>query len=85
MEALAAALTAISKGGTLGALPTLWVHGADDQLVPLAGSRIGIEEIRGGDLTERIYPEARHEVFNETNKDEVLDAVTGFAERVLSR
>ncbi|MEV0313411.1 alpha/beta hydrolase [Nonomuraea fuscirosea] len=83
LEAFATALDTIAKGGTFGALPTLWVHGEDDQLVPLPGSRSGIDAVRGGDLTERIYPGARHEVFNETNKDEVLDDVTSFIDRTL--
>ncbi|GAA3133286.1 hypothetical protein GCM10020001_064710 [Nonomuraea salmonea] len=40
--------------------------------------------IRGTNLTERIYPGARHEIFNETNKDEVLDDVTAFIDQSLS-
>ncbi|WP_043616514.1 alpha/beta hydrolase [Nonomuraea candida] len=84
LEAFATTLATIAKGGTLGALPTLWVHGEEDQLVPLAGSRVGIEAIKGDDLSERVYPGARHEVFNETNKDEVLDDVTRFIDHALS-
>ncbi|MFG1957773.1 alpha/beta hydrolase [Nonomuraea sp. NPDC049028] len=83
LEAFATTIATIAKGGSLGSLPTLWIHGADDQLVPLASSRTGIETIRGDDLTERIYPDARHEVFNETNRDEVLTDVTTFIDRVL--
>ncbi|MEV4113212.1 lysophospholipase [Nonomuraea sp. NPDC049695] len=83
LEAFAKTLATIAKGGSLGSLPTLWVHGADDELVPLSGSRSGIEAIKGTDLTERIYEGARHEVFNETNKDEVLDDVTGFVDRAV--
>ncbi|MFI9588976.1 lysophospholipase [Nonomuraea sp. NPDC052265] len=83
VEAFAAMLDTIAKGGTFGSLPTLWVHGEDDQLVPLAGSRAGVEAVKGIDLTERIYAGARHEVFNETNKDEVLDDVQAFVDRVL--
>ncbi|MEV2268184.1 alpha/beta hydrolase [Nonomuraea africana] len=83
VEAFAATMEEIAKAGSLGALPTLWIHGADDRLVPLEGSRRGIEAVRGDDLTERIYPGARHEVFNETNKEEVLAEVTAFVDRVL--
>ncbi|MBO2449927.1 lysophospholipase [Actinomadura barringtoniae] len=83
VEALDATVQAINAHGSLGALPTLWVHGSDDQLVPLDGTRTGIDAIRGDDLTEKIYPEARHEVFNETNKDEVLGDVTAFIDRNL--
>jgi alpha-beta hydrolase superfamily lysophospholipase len=78
VEAFDHCLTTIAAGGRLDALPTLWVHGEADELVPLPETRGGIEEIRGEDLTEVVYPGARHEVFNETNKDEVLSDVTGF-------
>jgi alpha-beta hydrolase superfamily lysophospholipase len=83
VEAFDRALAAIADGGRLGALPTLWLHGTGDQLVPLADTRIGIERIRGDDFTEVRYPDARHEIFNEINKDEVLAAVTAFVDRVL--
>ncbi|MEU5880758.1 lysophospholipase [Spirillospora sp. NPDC047279] len=83
LEALDACLNAISEQGSLGALPTLWIHGSADQLVPLDGTRTGIEAVRGSDLTEKIYPEARHEVFNETNKAEILTDVTTFIDRTL--
>jgi alpha-beta hydrolase superfamily lysophospholipase len=81
VEAFDRCLSAIAAGGRLGALPTLWVHGEADELVPLRETRVGIEEIRGDDLTETIYPGARHEVFNETNKDEVLRDVAEFVTR----
>ena len=83
VEAFDRVLEAIAGGGRLGALPTLWLHGTGDELVPLADTRIGIEQIRGDDFTEVRYPDARHEIFNEINKDEVLAEVTGFIDRVL--
>jgi alpha-beta hydrolase superfamily lysophospholipase len=78
-----ACLDRIREHGPLGALPTFWVHGEDDQLVPLDGTREGIEALRGVVFEEKIYPGARHEVFNETNKDEVLGDVTAFIDRNL--
>jgi alpha-beta hydrolase superfamily lysophospholipase len=78
VEAFDRCLTAIASGGRLGALPTMWVHGEADELVPLSETRVGIEQIRGTDLTEIVYPGARHEVLNETNKDDVLADVTAF-------
>ncbi|MFI6519665.1 lysophospholipase [Spirillospora sp. NPDC050679] len=83
LEALDEAMRRIGGHGPLGDLPTFWAHGADDRLVPLEGTRTGIEAIRGSDLTEKVYPEARHEIFNETNRDEVLADVTAFIDRVL--
>ena len=65
--------------------PVLWIHGEDDQLVPMAGSRRFIELLANADVTEQIYPGARHEVFNETNRDEVLADTVRFTEEVLRR
>src|SRR3954464_12507606 len=81
LEGFGAAVAAVAEGGTFGALPTLWIHGEDDQLVPLVHTRPAIEAVRGSSFEEKIYPGARHEVFNETNRDEVLDDVVGFVRR----
>jgi acylglycerol lipase len=72
VEAFARTLETVTKAGDIGPLPLLWLHGTDDRLVPLPGSRAGIEQLTGGDLTEHSYPGARHEVFHETNKAEVF-------------
>jgi alpha-beta hydrolase superfamily lysophospholipase len=82
LQAIDAALQAINGGPKLGDLPTLWVHGEEDQLVPLSETRSGIETLDPAKLDEVIYPGARHEVFNETNKEEVLARTAEFAERV---
>jgi alpha-beta hydrolase superfamily lysophospholipase len=85
IEALGRALETINAGPQLGDLPTLWVHGADDQLVPIGETRAGIEQLGFTRLEEHVYPEARHEVFNETNQDEVLDTTADFIDRVTAR
>jgi alpha-beta hydrolase superfamily lysophospholipase len=85
LEALSACLDRINATGSLGDLPTLWLHGADDQLVPMDATSEGIERIRGTRFESKVYPQARHEIFNETNKDEVLGDVTAFIGRVLAR
>ena len=85
LEAFVRALETISKSGGVGPLPLLWLHGDDDRIVPLPASRAGVEELRGADWTERVYPGAQHEVFNETNKAAVLADVTAFVDRVLGR
>ncbi|MCI3270512.1 alpha/beta hydrolase [Streptomyces cylindrosporus] len=78
VEAFARTLETVAKGGDIGPLPLLWLHGDDDRLVPLAGSRVGVEQLRGRRLTERIYAGARHEVFHETNKAEVFAHLVRF-------
>ncbi|GAA4799092.1 alpha/beta hydrolase [Actinomycetospora chlora] len=82
LEAFVAAVDAIANGPGFGELPVLWVHGEDDQLVPLDSTRPVMDKLRGGDQTTRIEPGARHEVLNETNKDEILDDVSAFIARV---
>ena len=72
-----------AAGGRLGPYPVLWIHGEEDALVPLAGTRETIELIRGDRFEEKVYPGARHEVFNETNRDEVIGDVIAFIERAL--
>jgi len=85
LEAYMAADTAIEQGGGFGDLPVYYVHGEADQLVPLALARPWIDRLRGSDFTERIVPGARHEVFNETDKDETIAAVADWIDRVAPR
>ncbi len=85
VAAMAATNQAIKAGGSLGDLPLLWVHGAEDQLVPIEGTRTGIEGLRGETFRKHEYEGARHEVFNETNSVDVLRDVTDFIDDVLGR
>ena len=83
VAAMVAMMASINEGGALGDLPLLWVHGAEDQLVPIEGTRIGIDRLRGARFRKHEYQGARHEVFNETNSHEVLADVTAFIDDVL--
>jgi alpha-beta hydrolase superfamily lysophospholipase len=85
LEAFAQTLKTVGELGDIGALPLLWLHGADDRLVPLAGSRAGVERLNGGELTARIYAGARHEVFHETNRAEVFADLIRFLDGVVNR
>jgi alpha-beta hydrolase superfamily lysophospholipase len=82
LAAIDSSLQTISSGPALGPLPTLWLHGEEDQLVPIVETRKGIEALGFTRLEEVIFPGARHEVFNETNKDEVLGRTADFIDRV---
>ncbi|WP_329268251.1 alpha/beta hydrolase [Streptomyces sp. NBC_01451] len=84
LEAFVRTLETVAKSGDVGPLPLLWLHGDDDRLVPLAGSRVGVEELRGSDWTERIFPGARHEVFLETDRAAAFAELTAFVDRVLT-
>jgi alpha-beta hydrolase superfamily lysophospholipase len=57
------------------------VNGGLTLLTPLA------ERYRAAglaDVTVRTYPDARHEIFNETNRDEVIADLTAWLDRVLA-
>ena len=84
VDAMQRTVDDVNAGADLGDLPTLWVHGEADALVPVAGTRTGIDQIRGRHLTEVVLPGARHEIFNETNRDKVLRLVTDFIDEVLT-
>jgi alpha-beta hydrolase superfamily lysophospholipase len=84
LEQMFAAVGRVAEDGGFGDLPTLWIHGSDDQLVPLDITRPAIEHVRGSNLQERLYEGGRHELFNETNRDEVLDDVVAFLRPALS-
>ena len=84
LEALFAGVASVAERGSLGDLPTLWIHGTEDALAPLELTRAAIENIRGSNFDQRIYEGAAHEVFNKTNRQEVLDDVSAFLRRALS-
>jgi alpha-beta hydrolase superfamily lysophospholipase len=82
LEAFVAADEAIGSGPTFGDLPVFYVHGEADELVPMFLAQPVVHSLKGDDFTEHVVPEARHETFNETNKDETIGAVADFVERV---
>jgi alpha-beta hydrolase superfamily lysophospholipase len=81
--AFAGSVERVAAGGSLGALPTLWIHGSNDQLVPYEVTAEAFERIEGTSLRHTAYEGAAHEVFNETNSDEVLAEVAGFLTEAL--
>ena len=83
LQALLDAVHAIADGGDFGSLPTLWIHGTADQLVPYDVTKAVMEEIGGSALEHVAYEGAAHEVFNETNRDDVIGDVTEFLQRAL--
>jgi alpha-beta hydrolase superfamily lysophospholipase len=78
LEAMSRANGQVDEAGSLGDLPLLWVHGTEDQLVPIDGSRGAVDALKGSNFRAIDYPGARHEIFNETNQNEVMADVTGF-------
>ena len=80
LRALFTAVAAVAEGPSLGSLPVLWIHGAEDALVPYGPVVEAFAHIRGEASEEKAYPGARHEIFNETNRDEVLSDVITWIE-----
>jgi alpha-beta hydrolase superfamily lysophospholipase len=60
--------------------PLLVVHGADDRLIPAAGSELLVDCVGSQDVHLKVYPELYHEVFNEPERDRVLDDVVAWIE-----
>jgi alpha-beta hydrolase superfamily lysophospholipase len=65
------------------AAPLLVVHGEQDKLIPVAGSRHLMECVASTDAHLKVYPGLYHEVFNEPEKALVLDDVTSWIEAKL--
>ena len=74
MRQRAAALTA----------PLLVVHGSEDRLIPVDGSRQLVEAVGSSDVELKIYPGLYHEVFNEPERYQVLDDVVSWINARLS-
>ncbi len=67
-------------------LPLLIAGGSDDSMAsPRSVRRLGEAYRRRGlaDVTIRIYPGARHEIFNEINKGKVLDDLVAWLDAKL--
>lgn len=60
--------------------PLLVVHGAEDSLVPAAGSERLVDCVGSEDVHLKVYPGLYHEVFNEPERARVLDDVTAWIE-----
>lgn len=60
--------------------PLLVVHGGQDKLVSVDGSRRLVECVGSTDVNLKVYPELYHEVFNEPEQAVVLDDVVSWIE-----
>lgn len=53
-------------------LPMLILYGEEDKLVNPSGSRLVYEKVSATDKTIRSYPNLRHEILNEPERDDVI-------------
>jgi alpha-beta hydrolase superfamily lysophospholipase len=58
--------------------PLLVVHGSEDRLIPVAGSRRLVECVGSTDVELKVYPDLYHEVFNEPEREQVLGDVVSW-------
>jgi alpha-beta hydrolase superfamily lysophospholipase len=82
LQAIFAGGRTVAAGPVLSP-PTLWLHGEQDALAPLSATRPVAEKIAGPVFEQKVYPGAMHEIFNETNRTEVIDDVIAFVNRQL--
>jgi alpha-beta hydrolase superfamily lysophospholipase len=61
-------------------VPVLLLHGDDDRLCSAEGAKYYVEASSSSDITVKLYPGGRHEMFNETNRDEVLEDLSSWLE-----
>jgi len=83
LEMLAAARRTLQAGPDLS-IPLLMLHGGDDSLCLPAGSRDFFADLPRGatrDASElHIYPELRHEIFNEPEREKVFSDILAWIE-----
>lgn len=53
-------------------MPVLLIHGAEDRLCSAEGAEMYVRASGSPDVTVNLYEGGRHEMFNETNRDEVF-------------
>jgi alpha-beta hydrolase superfamily lysophospholipase len=58
--------------------PLLVVHGSEDRLIPVEGSRRLVGSVGSDDVELKVYPGLYHEVFNEPEQDQVLGDVVSW-------
>lgn len=65
-------------------MPVAFFHGTADPFVPYERSLQAVRDMPTGDLTVHVYEGARHEVLNETNRDEVIGHLADWIDRLPS-
>ena len=77
-------MTKIQQNAGQISLPILMLHGEKDSLAAAEGSKFLDSQISSSDKTLIIYPELFHEIFNEPEKDQVLNDMTDWVDKQLA-
>lgn len=65
-------------------LPTLYLHGGADPLLPYRPSVSTLSRLVREDLEVRVFAGARHSLYNEINRAEIFMTLQGFIARVIA-
>lgn len=63
-------------------MPVLFLHGEADPFVPADTSARAVERMPAQKKTMKRYPEAKHELVNELNREEVIGDIAGFVDEL---
>ncbi len=77
-------MTKIQENAGQITLPLLLLHGEKDSLAAAEGSKFLDSHISSSDKTLTIYPELFHEIFNEPEKDKVVNDMTDWLDKQLA-
>ena len=76
------ALDAYARNVNLLTMPVLLLHGTADPFVPYERSLQAVNEMPTDDATVHLYEGGKHEILNETNRDEVIGDLAAWIRRV---
>ena len=74
------AMNTIPRDAATLRTPLLLLHGGDDRLCPPEGSRVVLAEAGSADKTLKVYDGLYHEIFNEPEREQVLDDLVEWIE-----
>ena len=82
LPTLRATVRAEEAGEGALTVPVLYMHGGGDYITQFRGSVERLAILVADDLEVRIFPGARHSIFNEINRDEIFAVLLAFIARV---
>lgn len=82
LEAEVAALDRFQGHTDALTMPVLFLHGSADPFVPFERSLQAVQDMPTEDVSIHVYDGARHEVLNETNRDEVIGHLAAWLELI---
>jgi len=82
LEAEVVALDRFARDVGRLTMPVACLHGTGDPFVPYERSLEAVRNMPTSDLTVHVYEGARHEVLNETNRDEVIGHLADWIDRI---